>query len=243
LPVEPKAFVEIEDGVPSVDRSQLEKLKNFLEREHLAVVLGRPAEQAEVVADRFRRVTALDKVGHARAAIPLAEFFSFVIQDQGNVSVGGRFGSKRVVQLDVFRRIRKVIFAADDVGDLHLQIIDHIHKVKNPRAIGSADRHVRMGPWVGHIEFNAAADQVFDNDGLSRRAKADRSLVRVNMPAYFQSREVPFIDVVSLALKIRSEVSSFVGAFIPVQVEPFQSLVNGLHRLGGVPLLIGIFDS
>ena len=68
---------------------QFEELANFFERQHLSVVFGRPAEQTKVVEHRFRRVAVFHEVGHARSAIPFAEFLTLVIQDEGNV---GEYG-------------------------------------------------------------------------------------------------------------------------------------------------------
>ena len=46
--------------------------------------------------------------------------------------VVGRRRTERAKNLDVLGRIRKMIFAANDVGNFHLEVVDHIHKMKNP---------------------------------------------------------------------------------------------------------------
>ena len=86
LAIEPKTFVEVENGVAPVDGLQFEQIANFFERQHLPVVFWGPAEQTKVVEHGFRCVTVFNEVGHARSAIPLAELSALVIQDEGNVS-------------------------------------------------------------------------------------------------------------------------------------------------------------
>ena len=55
-----------------------------------------------------------------------------------------RLGAEGAVKLDVFGRVREMIFATDDVADLHLDIVDHVDEVEDPRPIRTPDRHIRM---------------------------------------------------------------------------------------------------
>ena len=41
-------------------------------------------------------------------------------------------GAERADDLDVLRRVGKMIFAPDHVRDFHFEIVDHIHEMKNP---------------------------------------------------------------------------------------------------------------
>src|SRR2546421_189801 len=50
-----------------------------------------------------------------------------------------------------------MIFAPDDVGDFHLDVINNVDEVKNPGAVRSADRHVRMRLFVRPIEIDLPA--------------------------------------------------------------------------------------
>ena len=45
-------------------------------------------------------------------------------------------------ELEVLRRVGKVILAANDVRDLHLDVVHDIHEMEDPRAVRAADRHV-----------------------------------------------------------------------------------------------------
>ena len=86
----------------------------------------------------------LHEIGNARTAITLAELFAFVIQDEGNVAEDRRLLAERIVELDVLRRVREVIFASDDMSELHFNVVHHIHEVENKRSIRTPDRHVRV---------------------------------------------------------------------------------------------------
>jgi hypothetical protein len=59
-----------------------------------------------------------------------------------------RLSAERAVKFNMFRGIRKMVLAANHVTDFHLDVIDHIHKMKNPRALRSTDRHVGMRAWI-----------------------------------------------------------------------------------------------
>ena len=49
---------------------------------------------------------------------------------------------------DVFRRVREMVFAANDVRNLHLDVVNHIDEMKDPRTIGTANGHVGMRPGI-----------------------------------------------------------------------------------------------
>src|SRR5688572_19896905 len=58
--VEPDAFIEIERGIFAMDLLELEQSHHFIELKLFAVILGRPAEQTEIIADGFGEITAFD---------------------------------------------------------------------------------------------------------------------------------------------------------------------------------------
>ena len=99
----------------------------------------------EVIEDRFRRVSVFDEVSHTRSAVPFAQLLALVIQDQRNMRELRRLGAEGPVELDVLWCVGEVIFAPDDMRDPHLQIVNNVHKVKNPRAVRPPESHVGMG--------------------------------------------------------------------------------------------------
>jgi len=74
--------------------------------------------------------------------------------------------AKRTIQLNVLGRIREMIFTANDVRNLHLDVVNHVDEMKNPGAVRSANGHVGMRPGIGEIEIDFAADHIIDNDVL-----------------------------------------------------------------------------
>src|SRR5437588_11869241 len=63
------------------------------------------------------------------------------------------------------------------------------------------------------------------------------------MVGVLQLLQMALVNVISLALKIRPEVSADVWAFVPLQLEPSQPFINRGCRFLGVPCLIGIFNT
>ena len=70
-----------------------------------------------------------------------------------------------------------MILAANDVRDLHLEVVDHVDKMKNPRAIRTPDGHVGMRFDIVEIELNLAADEIIDYHGFPPATKAQSSLI------------------------------------------------------------------
>src|ERR1700731_2243471 len=51
-----------------------------------------------------------------------------------------------------------------------------------------------------------------------------------------------FVNIVALALKIWAKVAADEWAFVPIQFEPFQALINSRRGLLRVTRLIGVLD-
>jgi hypothetical protein len=154
-----------------------------------------------------------------------------------------RIRAQRLVQFDMFWGVGKMILTADDVSDLHLQIVDDVDEMKDPGSVGTADGHIRMRGRIRHIEGNVSTDEVGNRHSLARRTEADRALILIGMAARLQSREVFLVNLSSLALLVWTESAAFSRPFIPVEAEPPQSFINRLHRLRCVSLFIGILDA
>src|ERR1700730_1638563 len=132
-----------------------------------------------------------------------------------------------------------MIFAADHVRDLHLDIVDHIHKVKDPRAVWATNCHIRFHTA---IELDPAADLIINHNWASRRSKSDCSSILINAALFLEPLEVFFIDRAALALKIRPKFTAFSGTFVPFQSKPLQTLIYHADRLVMFTTLIGVLD-
>ena len=78
---------------------------------------------------------------------------------------------------------------------------------------------------------------------LPRRTEAQRALVFKDVATVLKFLQVTFVDLSALTLKIGTEIPADVGAFIPIQSEPFEAFVNRGCGFLGIALQIGIFDS
>ena len=151
-----------------MDFLQLEQPDDFVDLDFFAVILRRPAEQAKIIAHRFGKKTFLDVGVEARPDVALAHLRAVLIQDERDVREARRLRAQRAVKLDVLRRIRKVILAPDDVGDFHLEVVDHVDEMKNPRAVRPADRHVGVRFGIRQVKIDLSADDVIDHDMFAR---------------------------------------------------------------------------
>jgi hypothetical protein len=88
------------------------------------------------------------------------------------------------------------------VTDFHLGIVHDVDEMKDPGAVGSANRHIRIRFRARHVEFDPAADDVVDHYFLAREAEANRALIFIDAVGGLQFVEITLIDLLALALKI-----------------------------------------
>src|ERR1043166_6642044 len=150
--------------------------------------------------------------------------------------------AKGPVELHVFGRIRKMILAANNVRNLHLDVVHHVDEMENPRAVGAANGHVRIRLRARHVEFGMAADDVIDYDLFSREAKTDGTGVVVNAAGGAQFIEITLIDRFTFALKIGAKISAGLRTFVPIESEPAEPVINGLRGFLRVARPIGVFN-
>src|SRR5438046_4731366 len=153
------------------------------------------------------------------------------------------FRAECAIKLDMFWCIRKMVLASDDMRDFHFDVVDHIDEVKNPRAVGPADRHIGMGAWICEIKIDFAADDVIDHHVLTRRAKTERACVFENMAGVLKLFQIPLVNIRSLALQIRSEISAGMRTFIPIETEPAQSIIDRGSGFFGIARSIDVLDA
>ena len=79
----------------------------------------------------------------------------------------GRLGAQCAVELDVLRGVGEMIFAANDVGDLHLDVVDHTDEVEDPGTVGTAERQIGVGSGIGQVELDLSANLVIDENLLA----------------------------------------------------------------------------
>src|SRR5579884_1804841 len=100
-----------------------------------------------------------------------------------------------------------------------------------------------MGNWIGEIEIDFAANDVVHNHVFAGRTKSHCSLVFEDVSGVLKLFQVALVKFRALALQIRSELAANMGAFIPIQTQPFQPLIDGGHRFLRVALAVGVLDA
>ena len=77
--IQPMEFVGIESRRATPDVSEFENPDDLVDIDFLAVVLGRPAKQTQIVAHSCREIAAPDVVLHARAFVAFAHLRSVAV--------------------------------------------------------------------------------------------------------------------------------------------------------------------
>src|SRR5437762_1700258 len=127
-----------------------------------------------------------------------------------------RRNTKGTKKLDVFRRVRKMIFSSNYMRNFHLHVVNHVDEMKNPRTVRAADGHVRVDFLVRKIEIDFAANEIINHDMLAGRTKPQRALIVEDVTGILQFLQITLVNFVALTLKIRPEISADVRPFIPI---------------------------
>lgn len=180
---------------------------------------------------------------HGGACVAFGHFGSVRIQDEGDVSVLRWGFAEGLEELEVLGRVHEMVFATNDVGEAHLEVVDDIDEVEDEGSVGAADDHVGGVGLVGVVDGDFTADEVVHGDGFAIEAEAPRAVVFVNASGVLEFLEPVGVDVLSLGLEVGSTVASCFVAFIPVDAEPCEAGENGLAGFFGVAGFIGIFDA
>ena len=83
------------------------------------------------------------------------------------MGVARRLDAEGAEERDVLGGVGKMILAADDVGDFHFQVVDHVDEMKHRLAVGADDDEIRVLLLaVGQFARDIADDQIGNDDGL-----------------------------------------------------------------------------
>ena len=239
-------------------RGDLELLDDFFDRQHFLAVGGRPAEQAEVVADGGREVAALLVFLDEGALVALGHLARAVgLQDERDVSVNGRLGAEGLEELEVLRGVGEVVLAADHVGDLHLDVIDDVDEVEDRFAVGTEDHEVAIldagdlsaDHVVQHhrdgVDFLVILLQVIVVGGGAGALEAEppSAVLFVGAALGGEFLELGLIEFRALRLEVRAKFAADFGAFVPIHAEPAHRVEDHLQEGLGVTLLVRVLDA
>ena len=77
--VEPRKLVVVKNRGRLADTADIKFLFKLRKREDLAVILGAPAQQGDIVDDRLRKVTFVNKIHKACGAVTLGELGDYFV--------------------------------------------------------------------------------------------------------------------------------------------------------------------
>src|SRR4029077_20195223 len=117
----------------------------------------------------FGRVTLFNVSRDGGAFITLAHFRAVSIQNEWNMRVVRWLNAECAENFNMFGRVGKMVLAADHVGNFHLEVVDDVYEMKNPRAVRPPDRHIGMRARIGQIEIDFTADEIVHDDVLPWR--------------------------------------------------------------------------
>ena len=241
LAVHPAAFLHVELRIVVIEMLPVEERLHVRDGHDLAVILGRPAEQAEIIPHRLRNELPLHVKADRRALVALAHLGAVRVQNEREVRKLRQRRPQRVEQLDVLAGIIYVIFAAHDVRDLHRDVVHHIYEMKNVAPVRAAQRHVRLDAAVN---FDVPADPIREHDGLARRTKTNRAiLLGVSVPRRGEPLQILRINVLALTLKVRPESAARLRPFVPVNAQPAQPVEDRTERRRRIARGIRVFDA
>ena len=135
--------------------------------------------------------------------------------------------------------------------DAHLQIVHHIHEMKDRLAIRSDDHEIRvLFLAVGELALHITNDHVRNGNWFPGHLEFHRAFRLISETAGEKRFDPALVKLAALALKVRTALPlagpGGVGidrAFIPFEAKPAQSVENHIHRLLRIAGHVGILDA
>jgi hypothetical protein len=259
-----RELLAVELGVGLVHARQVEELHDVGDGHLLAVVAGIPAEQCEIVHQRLGQEMPLLVFLDQSALVALRHLalpHLGRLQDERDVREDRRRDAETLVKPHVLARVGQVVLAADDVRDLHLDVVHDVHEMEHRVAVGAEDHEVLV-----LLPLDPAANPVVDDDrrglhlldlllaviiedlvALAEQLEPDGAVLLVGAAAVEELLLVALVDVAALALAVGTVVAAAVlaenRALVPVHPEPVQALVDQVEEGLAVARLIRVLDA
>ena len=129
------------------------------------------------------------------------------------------------------------------MADPHFEVIDDIHKMKDITAIRALHDHVGRVGFIAVINRHLAANEVVHRHRAAIETESPRTAILINATGINEFRKPTVVNLASVALKIRTQPTANLRAFVPIQPKPFHPLKNRLLGLIGVSRLVGVLDA
>ena len=136
-----------------------------------------------------------------------------------------------LVEQDLPGSVVQMVVSANDVGDLHVSVVDNDGEVVHEAAVGAADDEILQ---LLILKSDVSGQHVVDHRlALLRNTKPPRSLVLVGATLLKQQLCRLLMSAASLCLTT---------VFIPIKLEPTHRFEDLLDRFLGRPTSIGVLD-
>ncbi len=158
--------------------------------------------------------------------------------------------AERAKERDVLGGVAQVVFAADDVGDAHLEVVDDVDEMEHRLAIRADDHEVGVGGFaVGWLASYIADDEIGDRDRLAGHPELHGAFVLVSQVAGEERFDAAVVILLSLALEVRAAIAlaraGGVGrqrAFVPGQPQPAKAVEDHIDRFLHIARGVGVLD-
>ena len=160
LLVEPVELFGVEDGVAAADAFERERCDQLVAREQFLVAARRPSEQRQEVDHRLGQISR--DAGYSMTDVAPCRLLSRFLSGpriSGTCANGGGVLPKRLIQQHLLRRVGDVIVAADDVGDLHVDVVGDDRQVIGRLAVGPQNDEVLD---LGVVELDRPVDEIVE---------------------------------------------------------------------------------
>ncbi len=171
-------------------------LDHLGEGEFLALVRHRPAHPPEVVEQRLRQVAHALVEGDRGRILALGQLALVRVAQQWHVAQLRLLPAEILVELDQLGRRRQPLFAAQDVGDAHQVVVDHVGEEVGGQAVG-LHQHLHVHAIPRNLDI--AAEHVRHHaDALGRHLHAgDVGLAGGEAALHLILRQVHAVAVVA----------------------------------------------
>lgn len=159
------------------------------------------------------------------------------------MGVLGGLGAEGLEELEVLGGVHEVVFAADDVGHFHGEVVDDVDEMEDVGAVAAFYDHVWGVRGVAVVDGDFAADEVVHGDGLALEAEAPCAVIFVESAGGEEFLKILGVDVVALGLLVGGAWAADFGAFIPVKAEPVHAFEDGFAGFFCVPGGVCVFDT
>ena len=176
LGIERILFGEIHYRVGAVDAFERKGVDQFLARHSLAIVLGRPAQQAQKIDEGVRQKAGVAIGGDAdhRAVLALGKLGAIGRHQQRQVREFGRRRAGGFENQHVLERIGDVVLAANDVADAQVRVVGAGGQVIGRHAVAAQQGEIfDIGGGFGLRPVNAVGEANVPL-GVARHAETQR---------------------------------------------------------------------